>query len=84
MSRHLTTASNEIEADIILGRLREAGVEAWESNSLGGPQGSGGPRDIYVNDADLGHAQEALQAAQDIDEDELDALAEGESGPGEG
>jgi hypothetical protein len=84
MSRHLTTASNEIEADIILGRLREAGVGGWESNSLGGRQGSAGPRDIYVNDADLGRAQEALHAAQDIDEDELDALAEGESGPREG
>jgi hypothetical protein len=80
LSRHLTTASNEFEADIVLSRLRDAGISAWESNSLGGRPGSAGPRDVYVEDADLERARQALAAAQDVDEDELDALAEGDPG----
>lgn len=76
MSRYLTTGGNEIEAEIILSRLKEAGINAWESNSLGGRPGSGGPRDIYVDGADLARAHETLQAAQDVDEDELADLAE--------
>jgi hypothetical protein len=83
VSRHLTTASNELEADIILSRLTEAGVRAWESNSLGGRPGSAGPRDIYVDDADLERAMQALKEAEDVDEDELTALAEAEAEPGE-
>jgi hypothetical protein len=84
MPRHLTTPRNEIEADIILSRLREAGISGWESNSLGGPQGSAGPRDIYVDDADVERAREVLRAAQDVDEGELEELAEDESAPGPG
>lgn len=83
MSRHLTTPINELEADIILARLKEADINAWESNSLGGPQGSAGPRDIYVDDTDLERAREVLREAQNVDEEELDELAEGESEPGE-
>jgi hypothetical protein len=86
VSRYLTTANNELEAQIILARLREAGLSAWESNSLGGRAGSGGPRDVYVEDADLERARAVLREVQDVDEAELDALAEGagESGPHDG
>jgi hypothetical protein len=63
--------------------LEEAGVHAWESNSLGGPAGSAGPRDIYVRDADLDRAMQVLKEAEDVDEDELTALAEGEGEPEE-
>jgi hypothetical protein len=76
MSRHLTTASNEIEAELVLGIVRGAGIGAWESNSLGGRAGSSGPRDIYVSDTDLERARQVLQAAQDVDEDELAELAQ--------
>lgn len=77
MSRWLTTGANEIEADIILTRLGEAGIPAWESNSLGGRPGSAGPRDIYVDDANIEHARETLRGVQDVDEGELTALATG-------
>jgi hypothetical protein len=72
----VTTASNEFEADIILGRLEEAGIHAWESNSLGGPAGSAGPRDIYVEDAEVEKAKEALRQAQDVDAQDIESLAE--------
>jgi hypothetical protein len=67
MSRYLTTPSNEIEAQIVLGVLGEAGIIAWESNSLGGPAGSGGPRDVYVEDQELERARQVLAAARDVD-----------------
>jgi hypothetical protein len=76
MSRHLTTASNELEAEIVISRLREAGIGAWESNNLGGRPGSAGARDIYVEDTSLERAQQILAAAQDFDEDELAELAQ--------
>ena len=84
MARHLTTASNELEAEIILARLGEAGIHAWESNSLGGRPGSAGPRDVYVEHEDLERAREALREAQNVSEEELDELAEGEPRAGEG
>jgi hypothetical protein len=76
MSRHLTTTSNEVEAEIVLSVVRAAGISAWQSNDLGGRPGYGGPRDIYVEDADLERAQQALKDAQDVDQDELAELAE--------
>ena len=66
----------------MLSRLTEAGIHAWESNSLGGRPGSAGPRDIYVDDADLERAMAVLKEAQDVSEEELDALAEGEADAG--
>jgi putative signal transducing protein len=83
VSRHLTTASNEFEADIVLSRLTEAGIHGWESNSLGGRPGSAGPRDIYVDDPDLERAMAVLKEAQDVSEEDLDALAEGDAETGE-
>lgn len=79
VSRHLTTGSNEIEADIIVSRLSEAGIHAWQQGTLGGRPGYAGARDIYVEEADLEAAREALKAAQDVDEDELIALSEGKT-----
>jgi hypothetical protein len=57
-ARLLTTVSNEAEAHMLLERLSEAGVRAWPS---GLPQFPA--RDIYVEEADLERAREALQAA---------------------
>jgi Putative prokaryotic signal transducing protein len=88
MSAYLTTGSNELEADIILSRLAEAGINAWQQGTLGGRPGYAGARDVYVQDADLEPARKALKAAQDVDEDELVALSEGEAeqtrDPGQG
>jgi len=79
VSRYLTTGSNEIEADIIVGRLSEAGIVAWQQGALGGRPGYAGARDVYVEEVDLEAAREALKAAQDVDEDELISLSEGKT-----
>jgi hypothetical protein len=79
VSRYLTTASNEFEADIILSRLSEAGLSAWQQGELGSRPGYTGARDIYVDEVDLESAREALKDAQDVDDDELIALSEAET-----
>jgi hypothetical protein len=81
MSRHLATARNEIEADIIIGRLSDAGIHAWQQGTLGSRPGYAGTQDIYVEEVDLQPAREALKAAQDVNEDELIALSEGKTPP---
>jgi hypothetical protein len=83
MARHLTTASNQFEAEIILSRLREADINAWESSNVVGRFGLAGPQDIYVEDDDIERAQKVLRDAQDVNEEELDELAERDSGTGE-
>jgi Putative prokaryotic signal transducing protein len=80
MSRHLATASNELEAQMVLSLVRGAGIQAWASSSLGG-EGVRGPCDIYVDDADLERAQQALADAGDVDEDELADLAQRQPPP---
>ncbi len=65
---HLTTASNEFEADMILGRLSEAGVNAWQEGALG-PRSTGfGSCDIYVEEQDLDAARSALESAEGVSE----------------
>jgi hypothetical protein len=77
MNRWVTTAGTEIEADIIVGRLADAGIHAWTSDSLWSRTGLNHPYDIYVDDADLDAAKLVLVKAQeDIDEGELARLAE--------
>jgi Putative prokaryotic signal transducing protein len=75
LSPYLTTGHNEIEADIIMSRLSEAGIAAWQQG-LGGEPGYSGARDVYVGDADLEAAREVLADAKDVDEDELIELSE--------
>lgn len=80
MNRWVTTAGNEIEADIIVGRLAHAGIHAWSSDLLASRTGLNHPYDIYVDDADLDVAKRVLVEAEDVDEGELARLAE-EAGP---
>jgi hypothetical protein len=80
MNRWVTTASNEIEADIIVGRLADAGIHAWASDPIASRRGMNNPHDIYVDDTDLDAAKRVLVEAEDIDEGELARLAE-EAGP---
>jgi len=84
VNRHLTTASNAFEADIILSRLAEAGIHAWTQNEAGVGGGLAGPGmvghvDIYVDEPDLEAAKRVLVAAQSVSEDELIALSEGKT-----
>lgn len=76
MSRYLTTASNEFEADMILARLSDAGVPAVEQGTLGPRAGGTGARDIFVEEHDLARAREALKAAEDVTDEELTDLSE--------
>jgi hypothetical protein len=80
MNRWVTTAGNEIEADIIVGRLTDAGIHAWASDPLASRTGLNHPFDIYVDDTDLDAAKRVLVEAEDIGEGELARLAE-EAGP---
>lgn len=80
MNRWVTTASNEIEGDIIVGRLTDAGIHAWASDILASRTGMSHPYDIYVDEADLDAAKRVLAEVKDVDEGELVRLAE-EAGP---
>jgi Putative prokaryotic signal transducing protein len=76
MNRWVTTAGNEIEADIIVGRLTDAGIHAWASSLLATGMSLNHPYDIYVDDADLDAAKRVLVETKDTDEGELARLAE--------
>ncbi len=77
MNRHLASAANELEADMIIARLAEAGIRAWPSDAGAFGRGGGaGPRDVYVEDADLTRARQTLEEAESISEADLIALSE--------
>jgi len=76
MTKYLTSASNQFEADVILSRLAEAGIQAIPQSTLGYRRDGMGTRSIYVDDADLEAAQKALKDAEGISEDELIAAEE--------
>jgi hypothetical protein len=81
VARFLLTASGEFEADIIRERLAEAGISVLIEGQ-GNPRAiTAGVRDIYVDDTQLEHAREVLAAAQNVDEDQLDALSQGAAPP---
>jgi hypothetical protein len=65
--RLLVRASTEFEADAILDRLADAGVQAV---SKGGAY-AWGAKDIYVEEGELETAREALANARSFSDDEL-------------
>jgi hypothetical protein len=65
VSRYLTTASSEFEANIIEDRLSAAGIRVLvEGYAARGNVPGSGARDIYVDDPDLDRAREALGEAE--------------------
>lgn len=76
MLKVLTTASNEIELDLLLARLRGAGIRGM--HSAGDPKsGLSGGRDILVEADALDRARAVLKAEEgNFDEDELARLSE--------
>ena len=74
--RHLTSAGTEFEADIILERLSEAGIQAVQQGPLAPRGGYPSARDIYVDERDLERAHAALKAAEGFSEEELAELSE--------
>ena len=67
----LTIVSNQLEAEIVLGALRSAGIQAEErptdfaAGSLDGFPGSAGPREILVRKEDLEAAREVVADARE-------------------
>jgi Putative prokaryotic signal transducing protein len=72
----VASALNESEAEMICGRLSDAGILSTLQRSATSivHMGRGGTRDVYVEDGDADRARELL-AAQDISDDELAELS---------
>jgi hypothetical protein len=63
-SRAVTTAGNEAEAELICGRLAEAGIHSVAQRAIGGPEwGASGSRYIYVAAGDYERAKKWLEAS---------------------
>ena len=76
MLRPLTTASNEMEAEVIVGRLAEAGIHCMQSGGVLRPSVGGGCS-VYVEEADRDRAREVLKADEGgFDEEELARLSD--------
>jgi hypothetical protein len=74
----IVASARQMEADIIIGRLSDAGIRCMHGPSLGG-FGRGMPQtlDVYVNANDLDRARTVLEEDQGgFDEDELARLSE--------
>jgi hypothetical protein len=72
----LTTASNGIELDLLLARLRDSGIHCMHSAG-GARSGLSGGRDVLVEEADLDRAREVLNEEEGgFDEEELARLSE--------
>ncbi|HEY4811649.1 MAG TPA: DUF2007 domain-containing protein [Solirubrobacteraceae bacterium] len=74
----IVASANQMEADIIMGRLSDAGIRCMHSPSLGG-FGRGMPQTVgvYVNANDLDHAHAVLKEDEGgFDEQELARLSE--------
>jgi hypothetical protein len=76
--KFLTTASDEMQQSMLVGRLSEAGIRCTGiGGGVGLRRGASGPRDIYVQAADLDRAQAVLKEDEGgFDEDELARLSE--------
>jgi Putative prokaryotic signal transducing protein len=76
--RILTSVNGEVEAELVRGRLTDAGIHSTSQRSgagLGARWGLGGSFDVYVEEQDLDRAREALNVEQ-ISEEELAREAE--------
>jgi hypothetical protein len=72
----VTTATDEMQQSIILGRLTEAGIHCMGSGG-GRRRGATGARDVYVRASDLERARALLKEDEaPFDEDELARLSE--------
>ncbi len=64
----LMSAANEFEADIVVGLLKDAGIECYQrlgGSGVAGRIGGGGSRDVLVAEPDLERAREVLASAQE-------------------
>jgi hypothetical protein len=82
----VTTATDEMQQSLIIGRLTEAGIHCMGGAAERGWRTAARSRDIYVQAADLERAREVLKADEGgFDEDELARLSEeaGKENPAE-
>lgn len=72
------SAANEAEAELIRGRLLEAGIHAISQRNIGGPEwGSSGARSVFVKAADLERARALLESDEgQISDEELTRQSE--------
>jgi enoyl-CoA hydratase/carnithine racemase len=78
-------AANEVEADMIIVRLRGAGIDAFSKGADLPGFGAAGGMEIYVDEPDAAAARELLEQPE-ISDEELAELSEeaGEEYGGEG
>jgi putative signal transducing protein len=74
----VATVASEAEAELVCGRLSEAGIPAVVQRAIGSAEwGSSGGRYVYVGEADAERASELLTSeVGSISEDELARLSE--------
>ncbi len=72
------TAANQVEAEMIEGRLAEAGIHSLSQRNRGGPEmGGSGARSVFVKPSDLERARALLESVEgEFSEDELARLSE--------
>jgi hypothetical protein len=78
MLKVVAGASNQPQADLIVGRLAEIGISAVSQLSLSNPEmGASGGRMVYVEERDVERARELLAAEEPpFSDEELAQLSE--------
>jgi hypothetical protein len=74
----VATVASEAEAEMVRGRLSEAGIHAISQRTIGGPEwGTSGGRYVYVDEADADRASALLTSYEEpISDEELTRLSE--------
>jgi hypothetical protein len=74
----VATVANEAEAEMVCGRLSDAGIHAISQRTIGGPEwGWSGGRYVYVDEADVDRASALLNSEEgSFSEDELARLSD--------
>jgi hypothetical protein len=81
----VASAANEAEAQMICGRLLDAGIHAISQRNIGSAEwGGSGARSVFVNDAEVERARAVLETDEGaFSDEELTRLSE-EAGRTEG
>ena len=74
----VTSVASEPEAQLIIERLKAAGISAIAQRTIGGPQwGFSGAQDVFVDEDDLERAHELLASEEgSFSDEELGRLSE--------
>ncbi len=74
--RVLTAVASEAEAELIRLRLLDTGASAIHQRTIGGPQWGASARRIFINDEDVGRAQQVLAPEGGLSEEEIARLSD--------